>query len=220
MCLPVSADRLTSVHKQMLMRINCCITRAMLGNLETAMLNIVGRKHDDGQSLRINSRSIAFSALIVLQGASATFFVGDVFADYLAIGMDPHTSYEALAVVALILGALFGAVELRRTISRRIRDEFALKIAKNTFSALIEERFLAWSLTDAEAEVAMLTLKGFDATEIGVLRNTAGGTVRAQLANIYAKSGCHNRGQFVSSFIDDLLESPFHTKTFERLPQE
>lgn len=184
------------------------------------MLNIFGGKRDNSQSLRINSRSIALFALIALQAASATFFVGDVFADYLAIGMDPHTSYEALAVVALILGVLFGAIELRRTISRRTRAEFALKVAKKTFSAMIEERFLTWSLTDAEAEVALLTLKGFDAEEIGVFRNTASGTVRAQLAKIYAKSGWHNRGQFVSSFIDDLLESPIHTKTSAALPQE
>lgn len=184
------------------------------------MLNRFGKKRDNGQSSRINSRLIALVALVVLQATSATFFVGDVFADYLAIGMDPHTSYEALAVVALVLGVLFGAVELRRTISHRIRAELALKAAKKAFSAMIEERFLAWSLTDAEAEVALLTLKGFDASEIGELRNTAGGTVRAQLANVYAKSGWHNRGQFVSSFIDDLLESPIHTRTIEGLPQK
>lgn len=184
------------------------------------MLSVGARKRDNGRSLRINSRSIVLAALIALQGASATFFVGDVFADYLAIGMDPHTSYETLAVVALILGVLFGAFELRRTISRRSRAEFALKAAKKTFSVMIKERFLTWSLTDAEAEVALLTLKGFDANEIGVFRNTAGGTVRAQLAKIYTKSGWHNRGQFVSSFIDDLVECPIHTKTSAALPQE
>ncbi len=190
----------------------------MLGNPETKLLNIVNRIGDNGHSLRVNPRLIALSTLIVLQATSATFFVGDVFADYLAIGMDPHTSYEALAVVALVLGVLFGAVEMRRTMSRRIRAESSLKMAQRTFSAMIEERFSAWSLTAAEAEVALLTLKGFDTNEVAVFRNTANGTVRAQLTGIYAKSGLHNRGQFVSSFIDDLLESPIHTKTSAVLP--
>jgi DNA-binding CsgD family transcriptional regulator len=83
---------------------------------------------------------------------------------------------------------------------------------------MIAERFSTWSLTAAEAEVALLTLKGFDAIEIAGFRNSAAGTVRAQLSGIYSKSGLHNRGQFVSSFIDDLLESPIHTKAHTELP--
>jgi DNA-binding CsgD family transcriptional regulator len=182
------------------------------------MMTIVGRRNDNGQSIRVGYRLISLAILILLQAASATFFVGDVFADYLAIGMDAHTSYEALAVVALILGVLFGAAEMWRTVSRGVRAEYALKMARKVFSEMIEERFSAWSLTDAEAEVALLTLKGFDINEIGVFRNTADGTVRAQLARIYAKSGWHNRGQFVSSFIDDLMESPVHMKASAGLP--
>lgn len=188
------------------------LERSMIGTSEVKMLNTVGRTDKDGQSLWIGSRLIALTILIALQATSAAFFVGDVLADFLAIGMDPHTTFEALATVALVLGVLFGAYEMRLTIKRRVRAETALEMATKAFSEMVEERFSDWSLTAAEAEVALLTLKGFNADEIAVFRNTAGGTVRAQLAKIYAKSGLHNRGQFVSSFIDDLLENPIHTK--------
>ncbi len=153
-------------------------------------------------------RIATLAILVMLQGISATFFVGDVFADYMSIGLDPHTSYEALATLALVLGVLFGSVEMWRTVSRQLRAESALRLAAGAFAEMVTERFTAWSLSPAEAEVALLTLKGFDASEIAAFRNTAHGTVRVQLANVYTKSGKHNRGQFVSSFLDELLEHP------------
>jgi DNA-binding CsgD family transcriptional regulator len=125
----------------------------------------------------------------MLQAVSAAFFVGDVLADYMAIGLDPHTNYEALATLALVLGVVYGSVEMWRTVSRQLLAEGALRLAAGAFAELIAERFGAWALSPAEAEVALLTLKGFDSSEIAKLRNTADGTVRVQLANIYAKSG-------------------------------
>lgn len=153
-------------------------------------------------------RIVSLAILILLQAVSAAFFVGDVIADYMAVGLDPHTNYEALATLALVLGVLFGSIEMWRTISRQLRAEGALRLAAGAFSEMITERFTAWSLSPAEAEVALLTLKGFDASEIAALRNTAHGTARVQLANVYAKSGNQNRGQLVSSFLDELLENP------------
>lgn len=153
-------------------------------------------------------RIVTWAMLVMLQAISATFFVGDVFADYMSIGLDPHTSYEALATLALILGVFFGSAEMWQSVSRQLRAEKALRLAAGAFAEIITERFNAWSLSPAEAEVALLTLKGFDTKEIAVIRHTAHGTVRVQLANIYTKSGHHNRGQFVSSFLDGLLEKP------------
>lgn len=88
------------------------------------------------------------------------------------------------------------------------RAESALKLAAGGFAGLLRHRFDDWRLTEAEAEVALFTLKGFDATEIARLRGTAAGTVRAQLGRIYAKSGAHGRGAFVSLFLDALLDAP------------
>ena len=145
-------------------------------------------------------------ALVALQGASALFFLGDVLVDFLAIGFDPHTTYEAIATVALLLGVCFGGFEIARTIRHGKRTEAALQMASGAFSEVLKDRFGAWNLTPSEADVALLTLKGFDGPQIAQLRGTAPGTVRAQLGHIYAKSGCNGRGQFVSLFIDALLD--------------
>lgn len=147
-------------------------------------------------------------ALVLLQGTSALFFLGDVTADYLAIGLDWHTTYEGIATLALLCGVILGLVEMWRAALRMRRAEIALKMASGAFADLLSDRFHDWRLTPAEADVALLTLKGFDGREIAQLRGTADGTVRAQLGRIYAKSGCNGRGQFVSLFIDALLDDP------------
>lgn len=176
----------------------------------------MSRSHSNPLSM-IRSRAerrrlVLLAALVMLQAVSALFFVGDVFADYMAIGLDAHTNYEALATLALVLGVVFGSLEMWRTVSRQLLAERALRLAAGAFSEMISERFSAWALSPAEAEVALLTLKGFDSSEIAELRSTADGTVRVQLANVYAKSGMQNRGQFVSSFLDELLEHSLGTE--------
>lgn len=146
--------------------------------------------------------------LVALQGVSSMFFLGDVTADILSGGLSVHARYEAIATLALLLGVGFGAVETWRTIRRNRVAETALKMASGAFSELLAERFESWALTSSERQVALLTLKGFDTPEIAGLRGTARGTVRAQLGNIYAKSDTSGRGQFVSLFIEELLDEP------------
>ncbi len=153
-------------------------------------------------------RARVLSVIILLQGISVVFFVGDVLVDYQDIGLDRHTAYEACATVALLMGIGFGAAEMYKMLQRAAHAEGSLRIAADAFGEMINERFGSWALSPAEREVALMTLKGFDAPEIADFRRTARGTVRAQLAGIYAKSGKANRGQFVSSFIDALLDTP------------
>ena len=65
---------------------------------------------------------------------------------------------------------------------------------------------LLFSIDDLVVE--LLTLKGYDATQIAKMRKTAPGTARAQLTSIYGKSDSNGRGQIVSLFIDALLDDP------------
>jgi len=155
-----------------------------------------------------NWRARFLTAVVVLQAVSVSFFIGDVFADVRAEGIGRHILYEGCATFALFLGVLFGVLELRRMFWIAAHAENSLKIASDAFGEMIEESFDAWRLSPSEREVALLTLKGFDAPEIASLRRTAQGTVRAQLASIYSKSGMTNRGQLVSSFIDALISIP------------
>lgn len=146
--------------------------------------------------------------VVTFQAVGIVFFLGDVATDVVMLGLDPHTTYEAIATVALLLGVSLGGVELWRAIRRTRRAEHALRLASGAFAEYLEQSFEVWGLTVAEADVALLTLKGFDGPEIAALRGSAPGTVRAQLAHIYAKSGVTGRGQFVSLFIDALLDQP------------
>ena len=66
-------------------------------------------------------------------------------------------------------------------------------------------RYSEWGLTGAEADDAMLALKGFNTEEIARLRNAAAGTVRAQLARIYAKAEVRSRAGLIGLFIEDLM---------------
>lgn len=113
-----------------------------------------------------------------------------------------------MIALALFVGVVFGALEMRRTLLRMQRAETAQAIASSAFADLIDSWFANWGLTPAEADVALFTLKGLDTPEIAKLRGAAEGTVRVQLARIYSKAGVSNRGQFTSLFIEELLAAP------------
>lgn len=157
---------------------------------------------------RIRIRLAEWGALVLLQGASAIFFVGDVWTEILYAGFVTHTVLEGMATIALIFGVVLGGLEIFRISRRATEAGQHLQRARAEFSELVRQRFAQWSLTSAEAEVALLQLKGFDIAEIAELRKTANGTVRAQLSHIYEKSGHPSRGRFVSSFLDILIDAP------------
>ncbi len=87
-------------------------------------------------------------------------------------------------------------------------DEAAVATARGAMSDLVRQRFLDWQLTGAEADVALFALKGFDAAEIARLRGAASGTIRAQLASIYAKAGVHSQVGLMATMVEDLVEAP------------
>ena len=70
---------------------------------------------------------------------------------------------------------------------------------------LLEERFSEWALSPAERDVALFAIKGMSTAEIGVLRKTSEGTVKAQTNAIYRKAGVTGRPQLLSVFIEDLM---------------
>lgn len=146
--------------------------------------------------------------VLAVQSFCAVFFVVDVAVDFHLVGLDLHHAFEAVVALALIAGVVFGGLEMRRTLERMRRAEAALSLASGAFGQMIDAYFERWGLTPAEREVALLALKGFEVSEIAGLRGAAGGTVRAQLARVYAKAGVSNRTQLVCLFIEDLLDHP------------
>jgi DNA-binding CsgD family transcriptional regulator len=128
--------------------------------------------------------------------------------DFGGAGLTSHTVFEALVAFALFAGTALSARELRRVIEDMRRAEQAVSAASGALAEVIEAHFALWNLTAAEAEVALLALKGFDVAEIAGLRGVAQGTVRAQLARIYEKAGVTNRAGLLALFIEELLGEP------------
>ncbi len=160
-------------------------------------------------------RATIIAGLILLQALSALFFIGDVIADFRAVGHldNPHLLLESVAAVALIAGVIFLMVELRGLLSRMSDMQTGLDIAHGHLAEVIEGFFEDWNLTNAERDVALMILKGLDNDAIARVRNTASGTVRAQATNIYAKSSTDGRAQFISLFVEELLAGGINSET-------
>lgn len=150
-------------------------------------------------------QTAALSVFLLVQTMGTVFYVGDVIGDLRADPISGHFIFEAVVTAALVLGILFGAFSLRRTIELLRAQDQALQVARGALSDVIDRQFSAWALTPAERDVAFLALKGLDVAEIAELRGAAQGTVRAQLTRIYSKAGVSGRAQFAAFFVEDLL---------------
>ncbi|MEQ1510878.1 MAG: hypothetical protein ABL909_10830 [Sphingopyxis sp.] len=152
-----------------------------------------------------NRRTPMVAAVVMLQAIAATFFIADAIGDMVEGGLSGHVLIELAIALALVVGVLFGAWQLRQMLAEARLRATAVAVAQGALADLIRARFAEWRLTDAEADVALFLLKGCDISNIAQLRNSASGTVRAQLASIYQKSQVTSQAQFMSLFLDDLI---------------
>mgnify|MGYP003589221413 CR=1 FL=1 len=145
--------------------------------------------------------------VVTVQMMAALFFIADALGDVVRDGMGGHVLVEGMIAFALLAGVLFGSWQVRAMLLEARRRDEALAIASGALADHIQAKFQQWRLTPAESDVALFMLKGFDVGEIAALRGAAEGTVRAQLARVYAKAGVNNRGAFFSLFFDELLDN-------------
>ncbi len=154
----------------------------------------------------------AVLVLMLVQGFCATFFLFDLFGDFLAepssMWLRPHFVMEILANLGLVAGVAFEGAYLVRLLRRQAHAERALSAASGALHEVMEGYFEDWRLTPAEADVAAFTIKGFSIAEIATLRGSAEGTVETHLNAIYRKAGVQGRGQLVNLLIEELLEGP------------
>ena len=165
------------------------------------------------------------SRLVLLASATATLFIALVVIEQLR-AIEPF-SFLSLAVditetamlgVAVILAAhlsvetremqrdrheLFADLQQTRRESDRWRAQAREHV--DGLSKAIGKQFGAWTLTEAEADVAGLMLKGLSHKEIATLRGSAEATVRQHAAAVYRKSGLSSRAQLTAFFLEDLL---------------
>ena len=62
------------------------------------------------------------------------------------------------------------------------------------------------TVTTRATAIVTATVKGFSTAEIGRVRGTFEGTVKAQTNAIYRKAGVRGRAQLLCLFIDDLVQ--------------
>lgn len=159
-------------------------------------------------SLALEPGAGAVAGVVALQSLAVVFFILDAGADVAADGLSTHVAVEALAALGLVAGVAMGLVLLRRLLAAGRRKSAALAVAAGALSEVIAARAREWGLTPAETDVTVFSLKGCDVAEIARLRNSAPGTVRAQLARIYQKAGVNSRSALASLFLDDLITAP------------
>jgi DNA-binding CsgD family transcriptional regulator len=159
------------------------------------------------------TRTVLLVVLFVVQAACALFFVSDIAFSVLGVYPVPlnwnlREVIEIGAAIGLVLGLVFGALALGRSLRDLRRAEARLHRASSAFMEILNTRFEEWRLTPAERDVALFAIKGLSLQDIAMLRNTSEGTVKAQTNAIYRKAGVTGRSQLLSLFIEDMMAGP------------
>jgi DNA-binding CsgD family transcriptional regulator len=148
------------------------------------------------------------AAATMLQAIAALYFMIDGIADIgeaVRSGDAIAAAMESLVAVALLGGVALGSWQLAALRRQDARQQRALDVARGAVADVMAQRFAEWSLSRAEADVALFALKGCTIAEIATLRDAAEGTVRSQLSQIYAKAGVRSQAMLTSQFIEELL---------------
>ena len=153
----------------------------------------------------LTRRTMISVAVVALQLVTAVFFLFDLVVDVRTGPLNAHFLFECIATLGLVAGITLGAFQIRWLVEQARRDETAVATAKGAMGDLIAIRFTEWLLTEGEADVALFALQGFGVSEIAELRNSAAGTVRAQLARVYGKAGVNSQVELMALFTDDLI---------------
>lgn len=92
------------------------------------------------------------------------------------------------ALVALVL-----SIEIWRMRTSIGQMDAQIRASRAAFQATVASFSETWKFSEAEEDVLLLMLKGCTHSRIATLRETAEGTVKAQAARIYQKSGFANK---------------------------
>lgn len=149
--------------------------------------------------------------VLVLQAITAALFVIEFLNTVFGIviirlSWEIYEMIEMGILLSLFIGMGLSAYLLQQLNSRNEKIEDQLKLASGEFAGLVDQKFEQWALSKAEKEVAMLNLKGFTVPEIAGVLGKSEGTIKAQNAAIYRKSGMSGRTQLIVSFVEDMVD--------------
>jgi len=153
---------------------------------------------------RLALRRGLFLGAAALQALCGILYIVDVGSEIMQPSAD--TWRELLAIVALTVGTSITLREYLHLIKRNARVERQLAVATGEFQAAIEQHFAQWGLSEAERDVALLSIKGVPVSEIARLRGSRDGTVKAQSTAVYRKAGVSSRAELISVLIEDLID--------------
>lgn len=130
----------------------------------------------------------------------------EVAAQLLTYGLLGYVAYIGFSFYKLDKKALEAArKDIDATQHKLAHAEQRNQRLQDGINASMQEAFANWRLTKAEAEVAVLVIKGFSLAEIAELRGTSERTTRDQSASIYRKAKLKNRIELTAYFVEDLL---------------
>ncbi|WP_374527152.1 helix-turn-helix transcriptional regulator [Novosphingobium sp.] len=155
--------------------------------------------------------SLGSFALLGLQAIAAIYFIFDSIADFHETqGSAAHIEImmEGLVALALATGVALAARQAITLLNRLRHSEQTLQLARGALAEHVERRFADWGLSPGEGEVALFAIKGCSIAEIAGLRDSAAGTIRSQLSQIYAKAGVASQAGLIAGFLEDLLDLP------------
>ncbi|MFW5927515.1 MAG: helix-turn-helix transcriptional regulator [Wenzhouxiangella sp.] len=170
--------------------------------------------------MRKDRHSISGMGWLLLALGTIVILVGwDLFSDYREGVELPHVLVELtamglaggmfIAILAVMFRSRGQLTRLRSRLdtvegeSRRWRERYQETI--RGLGEATQEQFESWRLTSAEAEIALLLLKGLSLKEIASIRDTGERTVREQARAIYRKAGLSGRSELAAFFLEDLL---------------
>ncbi len=98
-----------------------------------------------------------------------------------------HLSMEVLVEIALILAVILSLSSYFRIKENAKQSQDLVQAIRTGFDDVLNQKFDAWELTDAQKDIALLSVRGQSITEIAETRQTRDGTVKAHLHNIYKR---------------------------------
>ena len=117
-----------------------------------------------------------------------------------------HEIFTLMTLVGLCVGMYFIARSYRLAANNTRYLAKQLDAARCAFQSGIDGYFEQWGLSEAEKDIALLTIKGMTISEIAEIRQTKQSKIKTQSSVIYKKAGVSSRAQLVSSLIEELLK--------------
>ena len=117
-----------------------------------------------------------------------------------------HLLFEAFAVLVLVVSIKQMSEYTKHLQENSNRQQLSLYHLRQDFDDLVQNKFEHWQLTQAEADVALLVLRGLTTEQIAELRGVAKGTIKVQAHNAMQKAGVGSRVELMSIFLEEFMD--------------